>query len=120
MSFSGNHYEEREKLLAKKVRIIEATGEIAKEMVEVFTRNTRPLARVKTGKWRDTIHGEATEKGPGIWDIWLGSHGAFSPEGFDYGGFWNFWDGTIDTGLFISQPEFDEIQKKRIDEAMQD
>ena len=120
MSFSGNHYEERERLLAKKLRIIEATAETAKDTIEIFERITRPLARVRTGKWRDSIHGEATEKGPGVWDIWLGSHGAFSPEGFDYGGFWNFWDGTIDIGLFISQSEFEEANNKRIEEVMQD
>ncbi len=120
MGFSGNHYEEREKLLMRKQRIIEATAETAKDIIQIFERNTRPLARVKTGKWRDSIHGEAEEKGPAVWDIWLGSHGAFSPEGFDYGNFWNFWDGTIDTGIFISQPEFEEVRKKRIEEAMQD
>jgi hypothetical protein len=120
MAFSGNHYEERERLLAKKLRIIEATAEIAKDVIEIFERNTRPLARVKTGKWRDLIHGEATEKGPAVWNIWLGSNGAFSEEGFDYGAFWNFWDGTIDTGIFISQSEFEEAKNKRIEEAIQD
>jgi hypothetical protein len=119
MLLSGNLAEEREKLLSKRQRVIDTTEATALEMVEIFTRNTRPLARVKTGVWRDSIGGKATPKGEGVWDIWLGSEGAFSPDGFDYGAWWNFWDGTIDTGLFISKPEFEELHRRQLEEAMQ-
>ena len=118
--FSGNLAEERQRLLNRKQRIFDATDAAAEEIGEVFTRTTRPLARVKTGRWRDTIHAEPTKVRDGVWDIWMGSHGCFSDDGFDYGAWWNFWDGTIDTGLFLSQPEIDEIIQGIYDSANED
>ncbi|VVB62778.1 Uncharacterised protein [uncultured archaeon] len=117
MGFSGNLQEFRQSLLSRKQRIEDAAGNTAREMVDILTRNTQPLARVKTGAWRDSIHGEASEVSPGIWTVWFGSKGVLSKDGFDYAAYWNFIDGTIDTGIFISQPEIDECQKRNIDAA---
>jgi len=120
MGFEGNLAEERARLLARKQRIYEATAEAAQAIGDVFTANTRPLARVRTGKWRDTIHSEVTQVRDGVWDIWMGSHGCLSDDGFDYGAFWNFFDGTIDTGVFLSRPEFDQIIQGIYDSANED
>ena len=118
MPFSGNLAEQRQKLLDRKQRLIDATEQMANEIAETFIRNTRPLARVKTGKWQSTIDAKPTRISEGVWDIWMGSEGCFSDDGFDYGAFWNFFDGTIDTGIFVSQPDFDQIIQKYHDEAV--
>jgi hypothetical protein len=118
MGFSGNLQEQRQKLLDRKQRLIDATEEMAKEIAETFIKNTRPLARVDTGRWQSTIDAKPTKVSEGVWDIWMGSEGCFAPDGFDYGAFWNFFDGTIDTGIFISQPDFDQIIQKFHDEAV--
>ena len=118
MGFSGNLQEERQRLLDRKQRLIDATEDMANEIAETFIRNTRPLARVKTGKWQSTIDAKPTRISEGVWVIWMGSEGCKAPDGFDYGAYWNFVDGTIDTGLFLSQPEFDEIIQRLHDEAV--
>jgi hypothetical protein len=89
----------------------------AREGAEILRTNTLPLARVDTGKWRDSIKVlDFYQIAPCIWGFKFGSEGAFAADGFNYGAFWNFYDGTIDTGRFISEPELNAMWQRTLSE----
>jgi hypothetical protein len=89
----------------------------AREGCEILRTNTLPLARVDTGKWRDSIGVlDFYQIASCHWGFKFGSEGAFAVDGFNYGAYWNFFDGTIDTGRFISMPELDAMWQRNMAE----
>lgn len=58
---------------------------VARQMGILATNEIHPLCAVKTGNWRDSIHSEVSQLSSFKWELWVGSKGAFSANGYNYG-----------------------------------
>jgi hypothetical protein len=117
MPITSNIEEVKASLRARIQKLDGLVENAAREGAEILRTNTLPLARVDTGKWRDSIMVlDFYQIAPCHWGFKFGSEGAFAADGFDYGAYWNFWDGTIDTGRFISIPELDAMWQRTMSE----
>lgn len=58
---------------------------VARQMGVLATNEIRPLCAVKTGNWRDSVHAEVKQLSSFKWELWVGSKGAFSANGYNYG-----------------------------------
>ena len=72
--------------LQNRVKNIEKTLEAtATGMGNLAVNEIKPLCRVRTGNWRDSIHKEVKKLGSMKYELWVGSRGAFSASGSNYG-----------------------------------
>ena len=89
----------------------------ARDCGEIARTNTLPLARVDTGRWRDSIQVlNISQLSPGMWQLIFGSEGAFDEKGTNYGAIREYIDGTIATGWFLSRPEFEDAWERNMAE----
>jgi hypothetical protein len=49
------------------------------------TNEIHPLTQKKTGNWDNSIHAEVKQLKSFQWELWVGSKGAFSDKGYNYG-----------------------------------
>ena len=58
---------------------------VARQMGVLATNEIHPLTAKKTGNWDSTIHAEVSQISSFKWELWVGSKGAFSANGYNYG-----------------------------------
>jgi len=58
---------------------------VARQMGVLAVNEIKPLCAVKSGNWRDSIHAEVHPQGSFKVELWVGSKGAFSKNGYNYG-----------------------------------
>jgi hypothetical protein len=117
MPITSNVQEVIAGLRARAEKIDSLVEKTARDCGEIARTNTLPLARVDTGKWRDSIKIlEVMRQAPGVWSLKFGSEGAFNEKGTNYGAIREFLDGTIATGWFISRPEFEADWERNMSE----
>jgi cytolysin (calcineurin-like family phosphatase) len=69
-----------------RVKNIEQTLEAtATGMGNLALNEIKPLCRVQSGNWRDSIHKEVKKLGSMKYELWVGSRGAFGAGGYNYG-----------------------------------
>jgi hypothetical protein len=64
---------------------LKAVPKAARQMGVLALNEIHPLTNKKTGNWDGTIHAEVTEISSFKWGLWVGSKGAFSGAGYNYG-----------------------------------
>ena len=58
---------------------------VARQMGLLATNEIHPLTQKKTGNWDNSIHAEVKQLKSFQWELWVGSKGAFSDKGYNYG-----------------------------------
>lgn len=69
----------------KKKKLLDQLPQVAKQMGQLAVNEIKPLCNVKSGTWQGSIHAEVTQQGRDRVELWVGSKGAFSGDGYNYG-----------------------------------
>ena len=96
------------RLQARKAKVDSVLEKTANQCGILAKNESLPLTHVKTGNLRDTIHPEVEQLGPGIWQLWFGTRGAFGAQGYNYAPIREYYDGMISGGWFLAKPQFKE------------
>ena len=64
---------------------LEDLPKLAAQMGVLALNEIHPLTNKKTGNWDASIHAEVSEVGAFRYELWVGSKGAFSGNGYNYG-----------------------------------
>jgi hypothetical protein len=103
-----------------KERVAEAALAAAIDMAEVGVNNVRDQVppHIVTGQWINSMFGIAKSEGEGKAKVIIGSPGAFSSNGFDYGELQEAINHPIEIGVHQSLPEWEDIWHRYISEAL--
>ena len=71
--------------LKKRQEKLKNIPKVARQMGTLATNEIHPLTAKKTGNWDSTIHAEVKQLKSFTWELWVGSKGAFSANGYNYG-----------------------------------
>ena len=98
-----------------KIKNIEATLEkTAKQMGVLATNEIHPLTAKKTGNWDNSIHAEVSQLGPMKYELWVGSKGAFSKDGYNYGARQERLNHPIEMGWGRAQAPMKDLFQRNI------
>ena len=86
----------------------------AKQMGVLATNEIHPLTAKRTGNWDSTIHAEVHLLSVGKVELWVGSMGAFSKDGYNYGALQEHTRHPIEIGWTKAQPAMRDLFQKNI------
>ena len=104
----------RASLEGKQKRVQAVLEKTAKQMGVLATNEIHPLTAKKTGNWDSTIHAEVHPINPGKVELWVGSMGAFSADGYNYGALQEHTRHPIERGWFAAEPNMRDLWQKNI------
>ena len=64
---------------------LEDAPKMARRMGVLALNEIHPLTHKKTNTWDNSIHAEVHEVKSFVWELWVGSKGAFNGAGYNYG-----------------------------------
>jgi hypothetical protein len=64
---------------------LKGAQKIARQMGVLALNEIHPLTHKKSNTWDNSIHAEVHEIKSFVWELWVGSKGAFSGTGYNYG-----------------------------------
>jgi hypothetical protein len=64
---------------------LKSAPKIARQMGVLALNEIHPLTRKKSNNWDNSIHAEVHEIRSFVWELWVGSKGAFNGDGYNYG-----------------------------------
>jgi hypothetical protein len=64
---------------------LKSAPKIARQMGVLALNEIHPLTRKKSNNWDNSIHAEVHETRSFVWELWVGSKGAFNGAGYNYG-----------------------------------
>jgi hypothetical protein len=105
---------------AKDKRIQAVLEKTAKQMGILATNEIHPLTAKKTGNWDSTIHAEVHST-PDLnrVELWVGSYGAFSKDGYNYGALQEHTRHPIEIGWNKAQAAMRDLFQKNITAGLQ-
>jgi len=95
----------------EKLKALEPT---AKKMGVLATNEIHPLTRKKSGNWDESIHAEVHPMGNFKVELWVGSKGAFSEGGYNYGARQERLYHPIEIGWHKARPGMIDLWQKII------
>ena len=104
----------RSSLEGKQKRIQAVLEKTAKQMGILATNEIHPLTAKKTGNWDSTIHAEVHLLSVNKVELWVGSTGAFSKDGYNYGALQEHTRHPIEIGWTKAQPQMRDLFQKNI------
>lgn len=108
MKITVNAEELIQNWIARKNRAMPVAEQIAWQMGHTAENEIHPITRKKTGQWDSSIHTEVINEGDRI-KLWVGSHGAFSPRGYNYGALQEALNHPIEIGFHRALPDMREF-----------
>ena len=87
---------------------------LAKQMGVMALNEIHPLTHKKTGNWDSSIHAEVSEVGAYKYELWVGSKGAFSGTGYNYGKRQEDLFHPIDIGFHKAQPAMVDLWNEKM------
>jgi hypothetical protein len=105
---TSNIYEVLAGLKARQNKINELVKRTADQCGVIAKSTTDPITPYKTGTLQGSVHAEVSQIGPGIWQLWFGTRGAFGKDNYNYAPIQEFYSGFLSSGWFLSKPEFQE------------
>lgn len=87
---------------------------IAKQMGVLALNEIHPLTHKKTSNWDNSIHAEVSEVGTYKYELWVGSKGAFSGNGYNYGKRQEDLFHPIEIGYHQAQPAMTDLWNQRM------
>ena len=87
---------------------------LARQMGVMATNEIHPLTHKKSGTWDGSIHAEVKEVGTFQWELWVGSRGAFSGTGYNYGKRQEDLYHPIEIGWFKAQPAMTDLWNEKM------
>jgi hypothetical protein len=103
--------------LRERQQKIDGALKITAEQCGVLAKSTTdPITPYKTGTLQGSVHPEISQIGPGLWQLWFGTMGAFGEDNYNYAPIQEFWSGFLATGWFLAREQFDERFKANMSE----
>jgi hypothetical protein len=105
------------RLRTKKEKIDAVLEKTANQCGVLCKNASDPMTPYKSGTLMGSIVPEVTQEGPGEWQLWFGSHGAFGEiwvktgEPYNYAPLQEYYFGMIAGGWFTAKPQFAERLK---------
>ena len=87
---------------------------LAAQMGVMALNEIHPLTHKKTGNWDSTIHAEVSEVGSYKYELWVGSKGAFSGNGYNYGARQEKLFHPIEIGYHKAQPAMVDLWNEKM------
>lgn len=87
---------------------------LAKQMGVLALNEIHPLTHKKTGNWDSSIHAEVSEAGAFKVELWVGSKGAFSGSGYNYGARQEKLYHPIEIGYHKAQPAMVDLWNEKM------
>lgn len=87
---------------------------LAAQMGVLALNEIHPLTHKKTGNWDASIHAEVSEVGTFRYELWVGSRGAFSGTGYNYGKRQEDLYHPIATGYHKAQPAMVDLWNEKM------
>ena len=100
--------------MEKRQQRLKDIPKLAKQMGTLATNEIHPLTHKKTGNWDSTIHAEVSEVGAYKYELWVGSKGAFSGNGYNYGKRQEDLYHPIETGFFKARPAMIDLWNEKM------
>ena len=91
---------------------------VARQMGVLATNEIHPLTAKKTGNWDSTIHAEVSQISSFKWELWVGSKGAFSANGYNYGALQERTRHPIEIGWYKAKPAMTDLWQKMMHGAI--
>lgn len=95
--------------MAARQKKLEDVPKTARKMGVLALNEIHPLTHKKSGNWDSSIHAEVKELGGCKWELWVGSKGAFSGTGYNYGKRQEDLYHPIETGWHKAQPAMTDL-----------
>ena len=93
---------------------LEDLPKLAKQMGVLALNAIHPLTHKKTGNWDSSIHAEVSEVGAFKVELWVGSKGAFSGSGYNYGKRQEDLYHPIEIGYHKAQPAMVDLWNEKM------
>lgn len=89
---------------------------LARQMGVMACNEIHPLTHKKSNNWDNSIHAEVKQIGAHKWELWVGSRGAFSGTGYNYGKRQEDLFHPIAIGWHKAQPAMSDLWNSRMKE----
>lgn len=104
--------------MEKRKKKLDGLPKLARQMGVMATNAIHSLPpdimRRKSSNWANTIHAEVKEIGSYKWELWVGSRGAFSGTGYNYGKRQEDLYHPIAIGWHKAQPGMSDLWNSRM------
>jgi hypothetical protein len=100
--------------IEKRKKKLDDLPKLARQMGVMATNEIHPLTHKKSHNWDNTIHAEVKEVGSYKWELWVGSRGAFSGTGYNYGKRQEDLFHPIAIGWHKAQPAMSDLWNSRM------
>jgi hypothetical protein len=101
--------------LDAKAKNIEATLEkTARQMGVLATNEIHPLTHKKSNTWDNSIHADVKKIGPFKYELWVGSKGAFTKAGYNYGARQERLNHPIERGFMSAESGMKDLFQRNI------
>ena len=87
---------------------------LAKQMGVLALNEIHPLTNKKTGNWDASIHAEVSDLGEYKYELWVGSKGVFSGNGYNYGAQQEKLYHPIEMGCHKAQPAMVDLWNEKM------
>lgn len=95
--------------MAARQKKLEDVPKTARKMGVLALNEIHPLTHKKSGNWDSSIHAEVKEVGAYKYELWVGSRGAFSGAGYNYGKRQEDLYHPVEVGFFRAWPKMVEL-----------
>lgn len=100
--------------IEKRKKKLDDLPKLARQMGVMATNEIHPLTHKKSNNWDNSIHAEVKEVGAFKWELWVGSRGAFSGTGYNYGKRQEDLFHPIAIGWHKAQPAMSDLWNSRM------
>jgi hypothetical protein len=93
---------------------LENIPKLAAQMGVLATNEIHPLTHKKSTNWDSSIHAEVSDLGGYKYELWVGSRGAFSGKGYNYGARQERLYHPIEVGCHRAQPVMVDLWNEKM------
>jgi len=93
---------------------LKSAPKIARQMGILALNEIHPLTHKKSNTWDNSIHAEVHEVKSFVWELWVGSKGAFNGAGYNYGKRQEDLYHPIETGWFKAWPRMMDLFNEKM------
>ncbi len=105
-------------LKSRKDKVQPVLVKTAKQMGVMAANEIHPLTNKKTHNWDNSIHPEVHELEIGKVELWVGSKGAFSKDGYNYGARQERLYHPIEIGFHKALPAMRDLYQTNVTEGL--